>query len=131
MVDPIAKTTVFMPKDSLDVFSRCSLVGNSFSIPIELRFRNENWKHFKVHIGGKIGYQAQLASKYVSKIDGHKRVVRDNGFYDANKLIYSAHVRIGMRNWALFASYNFNKLFSNKNSTQLNAVQMGLSISLF
>ena len=120
-----------MPRDSLDVLSRCSLVRISFSIPIELRSRNETWKHFKVHIGGKIGYQEQFASKYVSKIDDHKRVVRDNGFYDANKLIYSAHVRIGMRNWALFASYNFNKLFSNKNSTQLNAVQMGLSISLF
>lgn len=130
-VDPIAKTTIFRPKDSLDVFSRSSLVGNSFSIPIEFRFRNEGWKHFKVHIGGKIGYQAQLSSKYVTKMNGHKQVVRDNGFYDANKLIYSAHVRIGMRNWAVFASYNFNTLFSNKNSTQLNAVQMGLSISWF
>src|SRR5690606_16337246 len=130
-VDPIAKTTIFTPKDSLDNFKRSSLVGNSFSIPIEFRFRNESWKHFKVHIGGKIGYQVNLSSKYVSKIDGHKPVVRNNGFYDENKLIYSAHIRIGMRNWALYASYNFNTLFSNKNSTQLNAVHAGLSISLF
>ena len=33
------------------------LGGNSFSVPLELRFRTKGWKHFKVHLGGRIGYQ--------------------------------------------------------------------------
>ncbi len=129
--DQVEKTTTFYQKDPNDVFSRSSLTGNSFSMPIELRFRNASWKHFKFHVGGKIGYQATMNSKYRVHSNGHTKIIKSNEFYDVNRLIYSAHVRIGMRNWALFASYNFNTLFSNKQSTQLNLVQMGLSLSLY
>ena len=131
IVDDVNNTSIFFPKDSLDVFSKSSLSGNSFSIPIEIRFRNESWRHFKVHIGGKIGYQANLFSKEVGKINGDRYVNKRFGFPDKNDWVYSAHVRIGLRNWALYASYNFNTIFSNKNSSQLNLLQMGLSISLF
>ena len=48
-----------------------------------------------------------------------------------NRLIYSVHARVGLRNWALYFSYNLNPIFSNQLSTQLNLVQMGLSVSLF
>lgn len=129
--DPILETTTWMPKDSSDIFKRSSLVGNSFSIPIEFRFRTKSWKHFKFHIGGKIGYQAFLASKYVSKVDGDKTVTRQHGFEDKAVLLYSAHVRIGIRNWALFSSYSFNPIFLNGGSTRLNRIQVGLSLSLF
>jgi len=131
LVDDINKTTIFATKGATDTFEKGILAGNSFSIPIEFRFRTSGWKHFKFHIGGKIGYQANLLSKYVSKVDGHREVVKRFGFPDESKLIYSAHIRIGMRNWALFASYNFNPIFSNSKSTQLNMVQAGISISLF
>ena len=130
-VDDVGKTTTFAIKDSSDVFKKGLLAGNSFSIPIELRFRSKGWKHFKFHIGGKIGYQANLLSKYVSNVNGHREVAKSYSFPDECKLIYSAHMRIGFRTWALFASYNFNPIFTNVKSTQLNLLQMGLSISLF
>lgn len=129
--DEDAGTTTFVLKDSSDVFRSSSLSGNSFSIPIEFRFRNESWRHFKFHIGGKIGYQANMYSRYVSAQNGHKEVSKRYGFPDQAQLIYSAHIRIGIRNWALFASYNFNRMFTNTNSTKLNLLQMGLSVSLF
>ncbi|MDX2362531.1 MAG: hypothetical protein QNK23_17115 [Crocinitomicaceae bacterium] len=131
VIDDVANTTTFVLKDSTDLFYKSSLSGNSFSIPIELRFRNESWKHFKFHIGGKIGYQVSMMAKYGSKIDGHKYIDKRYGFPDQAKLVYSAHIRVGIRNWAIFASYNFNRLFTNSNSTKLNLIQMGLSISLF
>lgn len=130
-IDGIAKTSIYVLKDSTDLFNKSTFSGNSFSIPLELRFRKESWKHFKFHIGGKIGYQVNTLSKTVSTVNGHKEIHKRYGFPDENKLIYSAHVRLGLRNWALFASYNFNTIFSNTVSTKLNAVQMGLSISLF
>lgn len=129
--DEIDKKTIWVEKDSLDVFKKSVFSGNSFSIPIEFRFRNESWRHFKFHIGGKIGYQANAFSKYVSSINGDKEVYKHYGFPDLNQLIYSVHARVGVRNWALFASYNLNSLFSNNESVQLNLVQMGVSISLF
>lgn len=131
VIDDIEKTTSFSPMGSVPGFEKSVLSGNSFSLPVELRFRNESWRHFKIHIGGKIGYQANLLSKYVSKVDGHRVVNKRYGFPDENKLIYSVHARIGLRNWALFASYNFNTIFSNAKSAQLNLVQIGLSISLY
>jgi len=131
IIDDVAQTTIYIPANATQSFYKSSLSGNSFSIPLELRFRNESWKHFKVHIGGKFGYQANLYSKEVSNFNSKRTVNKRFGFPDQNDWIYSAHVRIGLRNWALFASYNFNTIFSNKNSTQLNLIQMGLSISLF
>lgn len=107
------------------------LGGNSLSVPIEFRFRTKGWKHFKVHIGGKVGYQLGMYSKVrVNTINGNQ-IQKDRGFADENKLLYSGHVRIGMRNWALFGSYNFNTVFSNDQSIKLNLVQVGLSVSLF
>lgn len=129
--DPALGTTTWMPKESTDAFKRSSLVGNSFSIPIEFRFRTKSWKHFKVHLGGKIGYQAFLAAKYVSDINGDKTVVRQHGFEDKAVLLYSAHVRIGVRNWAVYSSYYFNPIFLDGGSSRLNRVQLGLSLSLF
>jgi hypothetical protein len=129
--DNVAGTTIYAPQNPSDDFKKSVFGGNSFSIPVELRFRNEGWRHFKFHIGGKIGYQANAFSKYVSKIDGDRQISKSYGFPDNNKLLYSAHVRIGLRNWALFASYNFNTNFSNSESVQLNQVQAGLSISLY
>ena len=111
-------------------FKKSSLIGNSFSIPLELRFRNKSWKHFKVHLGGKIGYQVNTMSKRVYEVDGHKEVYKLYHFPDVNRLIYSVHARLGLRNWALYFSYNLNPIFSNQFSTQLNLVQMGLSVSL-
>lgn len=123
--------TTWSPKLPTDNFRKSIFGGHSFSIPLELRFHKESWKHFKLHLGGKIGYQTSLYSKYVTNNWLDREVSKNYNFPDQNNLIYSAHVRLGFRNWALFGSYNFNKIFSDPSSVQLNHVQMGLSISLF
>lgn len=125
-------TTVWTGKVfPIQTFNRSVYGAHAFSIPVELRFRKESWKHFKVHLGGKIGYQVSAFTKVVNNSWDGKTITKIVGFPDENKFIYSAHVRLGLRNWALYGSYNFNRLFSNSNSTSLNAVQMGVSISLF
>ena len=129
--DYTAGTTTYAPKTPTDKYQKSIFGGNSFSIPIELRFRNEGWKHFKFHIGGKIGYQADAFSKQVGTFNGERSLSKSFGFPDNNRLIYSAHIRVGFRNWALFVSYNFNKVFKDESSVQLNQVQTGISISLF
>ncbi len=124
-------TTTWSPKLPTDDFRKSILGGHSFSIPLELRFHKESWRHFKFHLGGKIGIQTSMYQKYVRDHWLERQVMKSYKFPDQNFLVYSAHVRFGFRNWALFGSYNFNTLFSNPNSIQLNRVQMGLSISLF
>ena len=50
---------------------------------------------------------------------------------DVNKLNYAVHMRFGIRNWALFGSYNLNGLFKSNESVKLNLLQFGLSLSLY
>lgn len=107
------------------------LCGNNISIPLELRLRSKGWKHFKFHLGGKLGYQLNMYTRSVSEGQNGRMILKDHNFADVQRLIYSAHFRIGIRNWALFGSYNLNGLFSNDSSPNLNLLQMGLSISLF
>ncbi len=131
LINDSLNVTQYVLKDTSDLFFKSALAGNSFSIPIEFRFRSNGWRHFKFHIGGKIGYQANLYSRQVTKQNGRREVTRQYNFPDQSNLIYSAHIRIGIRNWALFASYSFNPIFKESESVQLNRLQMGLSISLF
>ena len=108
-----------------------SLNVNEFSLPIELRFRTKGWKHFKFHIGGKIGYRMNGVMRMKYDMEGQYYTSKHKNVPDINHSSYSAHVRIGMRNWALFGSYNFSPLFSSDESSELYPIQMGLSISLF
>ncbi len=111
-------------------FKRNSLVGHQLSLPVELRFRTNGWRHVKFHLGGKIGYQFGLATK-THALDGDSPKKFKTQFNDPNRLVYSVHARIGIRNWALYGSYNFNRVFKNSESTPLNLFQVGLSLSLF
>lgn len=108
-----------------------SFNAHEFSLPIELRFRTKGWKHFKFHVGGKIGYRTNIIRR--SKFDDGdvKYDLRYRSLPDVNHLSYSAHFRIGMRNWALYGSYNFSPLFKSSESIELYPIQLGLSISLF
>jgi len=104
---------------------------NTFYIPVELRFRKESWKHFKLHLGGKIGYMARLHEN--TKLEGKygTTIIKDFQFPDVNHLQYAAHVRLGLRNWALFGEYSFANLFKDPASTQISIFRLGLSVSLF
>lgn len=123
--------TLFSDQLTLSNDWTTSFSAHNFSVPIEFRFRTKGWKHFKVHIGGRVGYRANVIHR--SKFDDgeEKYVVRYKTLNDVNHLVYSAHVRIGIRNWALYGSYTFSPLFKSKESIQLYPLQFGLSVSLF
>jgi hypothetical protein len=130
VTDPTGKYTLYNELDSM-LFDKNKLVGNSISIPVEFRFRSKGWKHVKFHIGGKVGYQLNLFQK--TQFDGEDGRVIQKSFdiADVNKLNYSVHMRFGIRNWALFGSYNLNGLFKSNESVKLNLLQFGLSLSLY
>ena len=104
---------------------------HEFALPLELRLRTKGWRHFKVHLGGKIGYRTNVIRRAKFDDGDIKYDIRHRSLPDVNHLSYSAHVRIGMRNWAIYGSYNFSPLFKSSESIQLYPLQMGLSISLF
>ncbi len=123
-------STTFMDNSSLSQQKR-SFVYNAFSIPLEIRFRKESWKHTKFHIGGRVGYGFGTYQKTkFTQVNG-TTISKTYRVADFNALQYGAHIRLGIRNWALFGQYDFNPLFKSSKSVKLNVLKLGLSISLF
>ena len=117
--------------ENVGAIGKVKAVGNYFQVPIEFRFRSKGWKHFKFHVGGRIGYLAAFNHKSKVVVDDVTSIRKDFSTPDLNRLLYSAHVRFGIRNWAVYASYNFNPMFKGDQSTKLNQFQLGLTISLY
>jgi hypothetical protein len=111
---------------------RFSFSTNQIFVPIELRLRTDGWQHFKFQVGGRIGYSF-LPKKHLFGRNAEGKLIENitNDFKDFNQSLLSALARIGIRNWALTASYNLLPYFKSKSSTQVNGLQLGLSISLF
>lgn len=105
------------------------LGSHSIAVPLEFRFRAAKWKHLKFHVGGYAGYQFQTYNK--TWLAQNQLIIKDKNLYDTNPLIYGVHARLGFRNFALFGDYRISKTFENKQSTSLNFLSLGLSVSLF
>lgn len=127
----INKATIFGDEQDTGYFGKRKLIGHELSIPVEFRFRTNGWRHFKVHIGGKIGYQLSLFEKAKFVQNDLDVTQKNHSSSDINRLVYSTHVRLGIRNFAIYGSYNFNPFYSGNGSTKLHLIQLGLTLSLF
>jgi hypothetical protein len=122
---------------SLEVFptdteiKRSVFSTNQVFVPVELRFRTKGWKHVKLHVGGKVGYQLRTATRIREEQEGLEIENKTIGFYDLNDWVFSTHVRLGIRNVGLVASYNLTPYFRGKYSAELNGFSLGLSLSVF
>lgn len=106
------------------------LIGSHvFSIPLEVRLRMKKWKQAKLHLGGSIGYRAGTFTK--QWFDQNNLIIKSRSFNDASGLTFGVHARIGIRNWAFFADYTLSKQFENKQSTPINPLSFGISLSVF
>lgn len=104
---------------------------NVLFVPLELRFRTPGWQHFKLHVGGRVGLQMGAKTKNFNIEDGQKSVQKRTGFQDLNRWLLSVHTRVGIRNWAITASYNLTPYFNTSTANQINGLELGLSVSLF
>ncbi len=106
-----------------------SFVNQSFAIPLELRFRMRKWRQAKFHLGGFVGYRFLTYTKVHTN---ESKYILKTRYTNLNEsLDYGVHVRFGIRNWALFGSYSLAKQFKEGQSTVINPISFGLTISLF
>ncbi|MGB0932968.1 MAG: outer membrane beta-barrel protein [Lishizhenia sp.] len=123
-------TTLSNLDNTLDI-KRSKYAANYLEIPLELRFRTKGIKHFKLLIGGKIGYQLNAYTKTVEEINDRDYKFKSFNFPDNNRLRYGATVRVGYRNFSLYGAYFFSSLFNDEQSVLLTPVNIGVSIALF
>lgn len=110
-------------------YQKNSLNGFNVNIPIEFRFKSKGWSHYKIHIGGRVGYQMRLREKYF--YEDKERNYLTSLKSGAQNITYSIHTRVGIRNYSIYASYHLNPLFKQLESPKINWFQIGCSISLF
>lgn len=109
-------------------FRKNTFGNHILALPVEFRFRSPKWQHFKMHLGGSIGYRMQTFQKVWPE---HHAAVKDKSLPDVNPLVYGVHLRIGIRNWALFAEYTLAPQFKSGKSDKINALAFGVSLSVF
>jgi hypothetical protein len=126
--DSTAKATTILDTSYSGV-NKQVLGSHVFAVPLEIRFRAAKWKHFKFHLGGYFGYQPRMYNKLWYK-ENETMYVRKK-LMDNNPLVYGVHMRMGFRNFALFADYRLSTSFKSDKSTELNFLTFGLSFSLF
>ncbi|MES2556981.1 MAG: hypothetical protein V4604_12575 [Bacteroidota bacterium] len=128
--DSVNRSTEWMLyKDDQQGPDKSIFGSHAFAVPLELRFRFEKWKHFKVHLGGFIGYRVQTFTK--AWYNNKETIIKDRSFYDDDPLFYGVHARIGIRNWAFFASYTLTEQFKSDKSTSLKPISFGITLSIF
>lgn len=110
-------------------YKKNSLNGFNVNVPVEFRFKTKGWSHYKIHVGGRLGYQFRLREKYF--YEDSDRNYRTSLKSAAEQFTYSIHTRIGIRNYSIYVSYNLNPLFKHSESPKMNWFQLGCSISLF
>ena len=115
------------PEDSM-IYSK--LTVHQFYIPFELRFRSLGWKHVKLILGTRIGFQPLVYSKTLYKRDGVEEY-DEQRMRDLNWIYSSVYIRFGIRNWSIIGLLQPMKLFGSEASTRVYPFQLGLSLSLF
>ena len=108
---------------------KSAFASHALAIPLELRFRIPKWRHVKLHLGGYIGYRLQTYTKVWT--NDKQTSVKDRMFYDDEPLMYGVHARLGIRNLALFADYSLSKQFKSAQSTSLQPLSLGITVSFF
>lgn len=117
----------YFPDSSQIGFSRGRITGHTIQVPLEIRFRSKKWKQVKLHLGASFGYR--FASNTIYFIDGEK--FKSRNIPNSKGLTGAAHVRFGIRNWAIFGEYTISPFFNDKNSDLWHPLTLGISLSLF
>lgn len=110
-------------------FSKNQLRVNYFNIPILLQFCTSKYEQKNVHISlGVIGgIRMNSKVKYVYDVFGGENDHKEKGRYNINPFQASATIRLGYRDFGLFANYNLLTLYDKGASEPAYPLTFGAS----
>jgi len=121
-------STILFPTTGIDFpRTRQRLIQSHLEIPVELRFRGQYLKSYRLTLGGTFGIRLNSYEKWR---EGDKKF---REFNHPNTTLWRAgvHARIGYHRWSAFASYYFTPIFNGTTDSKLNTLQLGISLSIF
>lgn len=120
-----------MPSDT--IYKKCRMTYSNVHIPFEIRYRHPCG--FKFSVGVHVGLVTGLAHKYKGDdwVNGGDRNLhyKNRDFYDKQRFSADVYMRMGWKAFAVFYSYQLNRVFDDGKGPKMNPMSVGLSISLF
>ncbi len=120
------KTTFFRPHPENYNYRKNKVSVNFIEIPIELRFRTNGLRQFKMSVGAKVGYVVNV----------HTKVVDDEGkrkFYQVPNLLryrYGLSGKIGFGRFNVSGFYSLSPFLEEGQGPELIPFSIGLSLVL-
>ncbi|WP_109830811.1 hypothetical protein [Reichenbachiella versicolor] len=86
----------------------------------------EKRKHFRIGVGGYVGYRIGSRSKFIYQLDGDKQKDKSKGNFYLSNLRYGVKALIGISFIDMFVQYDLNNVFVKDRGPQLQAVSFGI-----
>jgi hypothetical protein len=111
-------------------FTKNKLRTTHLKVPLLLEFNtsNDNDRSFHVAAGVIGGWRIGAITKQKYQVDGDKHTDRNKGDYNLNSFTLDASIRVGYRNFTLFANYALTPLFEDGKGPEVYPATFGLSI---
>ena len=92
--------------------------------------KRENYrKAFHISTGVLLAYKIGSHTKKVFSVDGNKKKEKEFDDFNIDPLRYDATVRVGYRNFTVFANYALSDLFKNNRGPELHPWAFGVSLT--
>lgn len=112
-------------------YSKNKLRTTHLKVPLLLEFNtsNDNKKSFHVAAGVTGGWRIGSATKQKYELDDREIKYKAKGDYNLNKFTLDASVRVGYRDFTLFANYGLTPLFKDGKGPEVYPLTVGLALS--
>lgn len=121
-------STILMAwQDTISTCVKSKLAANYLSIPI--LFEINNYKNFYFSVGGFGGVRLFSHTKAVTKTNGNKEKIKQNGDFHLNPFRYGLTARLGLYHVNLTASYCLSEMFVKNEGPAVHPIEFGLSIN--
>jgi hypothetical protein len=126
-------TTAAVVPDSLFRFSKNKLRATYLRIPLMLEFNTSNDPDRTVHlaVGAIGGLRIGSITKQHYEIDGQNFRDRVKSDFNLNTFTLDAAVRVGYRNFTLWANYGLTPLFESGKGPEVYPLSVGLTLVPF
>lgn len=128
---PEANTVTALFSDSVNTFNfdKSKLVVSYVTVPLLLQVNTSKSKRNNVHLstGAIFAYKLGAHTKYVTK-DGSRKKEKERDDFNLDPIRLDATVRLGYRNFNLFANYAVTELFKNNEGPELHPYTFGITL---
>ena len=128
---------VFVPIDEAIHYRRNKIRLLTLELPLELRIRtekNSRNKHWKMYLGGKVGYKVQSMHKYIGDNPGFPEDNLKQKTYNlryTEPLSYGVTARLGYGQFFISGYYSFTNQFQKDKGPELIPFMVGITLFLY